>query len=131
MISVRHIQETVAADFGVPMERFLSPCREREVCRPRQYAMLLARELTPHSVTVLGKLFDRDHSTVSTGVRSAQKIVAVSPDIALKLGARALLLTSEPEIAPVSKIVGFASRQAIPFHKGEIDPLVVAPSLAA
>jgi chromosomal replication initiator protein len=98
-ISVRRIQEVIAADFGVDPIMFRSPGKAAEIARPRQYAMLLARELTPLSYPVLGKLFGRDHTTIMAGVRSAQRRRAEDPSLALKLEARALLLRSEPQPA--------------------------------
>jgi chromosomal replication initiator protein len=94
-ISVRRIQELVAADFGVDPILFRSPGKRAQIARPRQYAMLLARELTPLSYPVIGKLFGRDHSTIMAGVRAAQRRVAEDRALALKLGARALMLRSE------------------------------------
>lgn len=106
-ISVRDIQRHVAADFGVDLDTFYSPARHWEVCHPRQYAMLLARELTPLSVTILGRLFGRDHSTVSTGIQSAKKRLANDRNLALKLEARALLLTSERQKDVDGRFIGF------------------------
>lgn len=99
-INVRRIQESIAADFDVSLDLFFSPSRVRPICRPRQYAMLLARELTPLSVTVLGRLFGRDHSTISTGVRSAKRLIANDRDLALKIEARKLLLMCEGHRPP-------------------------------
>ena len=112
-ISVRHIQDVVAADFGVPSETFRSPGKHAEIARPRQFAMLLARELTPHSYPVLGKLFNRDHSTIIAGVRSAQRRISRDRDLALKLEARALLLQCEPQKTVSTSFIGFPPKTGI------------------
>ena len=130
-ISVRHIQEVVAADFDIPVGAMWHPTRERIYSQPRQYAMLLARELTPLSVTVLGKLFDRDHSTICAGVDSARRRVDADANLALKLEARAALLLSEPTAPQVVQIKGFQRSQDDHFHKREIAPLVAEPAIAA
>jgi hypothetical protein len=109
-ISVRHIQDVVAADFGVPAETFRSPGKHAEIARPRQFAMLLARELTPLSYPVLGKLFNRDHSTIIAGVRAAQKRVSSDRNLALKLEARKLLLQCEQQKAVESRFIGFPAK---------------------
>jgi hypothetical protein len=115
-ISVKHIQEVVAADFGIPVGAMWHPTRERMYSQPRQYAMLLARELTPLSVTVLGKLFDRDHSTICAGVDSARRRLAANRNLALKLEARKLLLTSEPQKVVDSRFIGFSPEICEPSH---------------
>ena len=130
-ISVRHIQEVVAADFDIPVGAMWHPTRERIYSQPRQYAMLLARELTPLSVTVLGKLFDRDHSTICAGVDSARRRVAADHNLALRLEARAALLLSEPAKPQVVQIDGFTRSQDDHFHKREIASLVAEPAIAA
>jgi hypothetical protein len=114
-VSIRHIQETVAADFRVPLHTMTMPrpvdryagLNTRPVSQARQAAMLLARELTPHSLPVIGKLFCRDHTTVLFGIRAAKKRVAEDPNLALKLEARALLLQSEPQKSVSSSFIGF------------------------
>ena len=95
-VSVRRIKETVAADFNVRLDLLNSPARQRDIAWPRQYAMLLARELTPLSLTVLGQLFDRDHTTILTGIDAAKKRMTKDRALALRLEARKLLLQSEP-----------------------------------
>jgi chromosomal replication initiator protein len=96
-ISVRHIRDLVAGDFNVAPERLITPSKEWEASHPRQYAMLLARELTPLSYPALGRIFGYDHTTIIHGVRAAQKRVANDRSLALKLGARKLLLQSEAQ----------------------------------
>src|SRR5690348_8199597 len=108
-ITVRHIQETIAADFGIESREMRSPSRRRDFAWPRQYAMLLARELTPLSSVVIGHLFGRDHSTIITGVRRAEERIAKDKDLALKLEARALLIQSQPNISGDTGNVGFSA----------------------
>jgi hypothetical protein len=68
---VARIQKTVAEYYGIPLIEMTSARRSRVVARPRQVAMYLARELTRHSLPVIGKLFgDRDHTTVIHAIRT-------------------------------------------------------------
>jgi chromosomal replication initiator protein len=85
MIRIADIQRAVIHNFRVPEQLFFSPCREKFVAHPRQVAMLLAREFTPHSLTVLGKSFGRDHTTVLHGIGAAQKRLADDADLARKV----------------------------------------------
>jgi chromosomal replication initiator protein len=94
-ILVRHIIEVVADRFGVELGDVRSPARGRNVAWPRQYAMLLARELTPLSLPTLGHIFERDHTTVLLGIRAAEKRAGQDRALSLKLEAIGLLLRSE------------------------------------
>jgi hypothetical protein len=67
---VAHIQRVVAHYFGIPLREMTSARRSREVARPRQVAIYLARELTPFSLPMIGKLFgNRDHTTILYAIR--------------------------------------------------------------
>ncbi len=69
---IRTIQREVAAYYKLPLSYMTSRSNLRTHARPRQVAMYLARELTPHSLTVIGQWFDRDHSTVIHGIRQVE-----------------------------------------------------------
>jgi chromosomal replication initiator protein len=65
------IQCAVANHYEIALVEMRSRNRRRAVARPRQVAMYLARELTPHSLPTIGKHFgNRDHSTVLHAVRA-------------------------------------------------------------
>lgn len=64
-ISIENIQKTVADYYHIKIVDLLSKKRTRNLTRPRQTAMLLARELTSLSLPEIGKAFGgKDHSTV-------------------------------------------------------------------
>jgi len=64
-ISIENIQKTVADYFRIKMVDLLSKKRTRNLTRPRQMAMTLARELTTMSLPEIGNAFGgKDHSTV-------------------------------------------------------------------
>lgn len=64
-ISIDNIQKTVADYYHIKMADLLSKKRTRNLTRPRQTAMSLARELTPMSLPEIGNAFGgKDHSTV-------------------------------------------------------------------
>lgn len=58
------IRRAVAAHYGLTDADMVSHDRHRRLARPRQVAMYLARELTGRSYPELGRMFNRDHSTV-------------------------------------------------------------------
>lgn len=64
-ISIENIQKTVADYYHIKMVEMLSKKRTRNLTRPRQIAMALARELTIMSLPEIGNSFGgKDHSTV-------------------------------------------------------------------
>ncbi len=64
-ISIENIQKTVADYFRIKIIDMLSKKRTRNLTRPRQIAMSLARELTSMSLPEIGNAFGgKDHSTV-------------------------------------------------------------------
>jgi chromosomal replication initiator protein len=64
-ISIDNIQKTVADYYRLKMAELLSKKRTRNLTRPRQMAMALARELTTMSLPEIGNSFGgKDHSTI-------------------------------------------------------------------
>jgi chromosomal replication initiator protein len=83
--SVHEIQRLTAEAFGLSTEDMLSRSARWRLAHPRQVAMLIAHRRTPYSFPRLGRLFDRDHTTIITGIRSAQKRIEGSPELAAKV----------------------------------------------
>lgn len=65
LVSIDNIQKTVADYYRIKMVDLLSKRRTRNLTRPRQIAMSLAREVTTMSLPEIGSSFGgKDHSTV-------------------------------------------------------------------
>lgn len=65
VVTIDDIQQKVATQFNVRVSDMHSPRRAREVARPRQVAMYLAKQLTSRSYPDIGRAFGgRDHTTV-------------------------------------------------------------------
>lgn len=74
-VSIENIQKTVADFYRIKVLDLLSKKRTRNIARPRQMAMLLARELTQLSLPEIGGAFgDRDHSTVLYACRTIEAL---------------------------------------------------------
>ncbi len=76
--TIEVIQDAVCAHFSITREELLSRSRAERLAWPRHVAMYLARELTDHSLPVIGREFGgRDHSTVLNACRRAgDRIIA-------------------------------------------------------
>lgn len=70
-ITLEVIQKTVADYYKIKVADMYSQKRTRAIARPRQVAMWLARDLTPHSLPEIGEAFGgRDHTTVLHACRT-------------------------------------------------------------
>ncbi len=70
-VSVEGIQKTVAEYFKIKMSDMHSKKRSRNIARPRQVAMALAKDLTQMSLPEIGEAFgNRDHTTVLHACRT-------------------------------------------------------------
>lgn len=86
-ITIDEIQRKTAEHYGLKMSELLSQRRAREVARPRQVAMYLAKKLTPRSLPEIGRRFGgRDHTTVMHAVRRIEELRKVDPEIASDVG---------------------------------------------
>jgi chromosomal replication initiator protein len=81
-VSVENIQKTVADYYKIKVSEMYSKKRSRNVARPRQVAMALAKELTQLSLPDIGDAFGgRDHTTVLHACRKIAELKSESPDI--------------------------------------------------
>lgn len=75
LVTIENIQKTVAEYYKIRVADILSKRRNRSIARPRQVAMLLAKELTNHSLPEIGDAFGgRDHTTVLHACRRVKKL---------------------------------------------------------
>ena len=76
-ITVENIQKTVADYFKLKVADLFSKKRTRQIARPRQVAMWLAKNLTSQSYPAIGDAFGgRDHTTVLHAVRTIEALRA-------------------------------------------------------
>lgn len=75
-ITIDEIQRKVAEHYNIRLADMHSARRARNVARPRQVAMYLAKQLTARSLPEIGRKFGgRDHTTVMHAVRKIEEIV--------------------------------------------------------
>ena len=74
-ISIENIQKTVADYYKIKVSDMFSKKRTRNLARPRQMAMALAKEITSLSLPDIGESFGgRDHTTVLHACRKIQEL---------------------------------------------------------
>lgn len=81
-ISIDEIQKQVATHYDVRVAEMFSARRARNIARPRQVAMYLAKTLTSLSYPEIGRRFGgRDHTTVMHAVRSIEGLINTDDSI--------------------------------------------------
>ena len=81
-ISIDNIQKTVADYYKIKVSEMYSKKRTRNIARPRQVAMALAKELTHLSLPDIGEAFGgRDHTTVLHACRKIAALKTTSHEI--------------------------------------------------
>jgi chromosomal replication initiator protein len=81
-ISIENIQKTVAEYYKIKVSEMYSKKRSRNVARPRQVAMALAKELTHLSLPDIGEAFGgRDHTTVLYACRKIADLRSTNTDV--------------------------------------------------
>ncbi len=82
-ITIDEIQRKVAEHYNLRMADMHSARRARNVARPRQVAMYLAKQLTSRSLPEIGRKFGgRDHTTVMHAVRKVEELMEEDAQIA-------------------------------------------------
>lgn len=73
-ININDILYAVGAQFGLTVQELKGTRRSAMIARPRQMAMLIAREALPAlSLPQIAKRFLRDHTTIMHGIKAARK----------------------------------------------------------
>ncbi len=81
-ITIDEIQRRVSDHYRIRQAEMTSARRAREVARPRQVAMYLAKQLTPRSLPEIGRRFGgRDHTTVIHAVKQIEKLRQIDAEL--------------------------------------------------
>jgi chromosomal replication initiator protein len=76
-VTIQEIQKRVAEHWSIRVTEMSSARRSRNIARPRQVAMYLAKQLTQKSLPDIGRHFgDRDHTTVMHAVSRVTALIA-------------------------------------------------------
>ncbi len=81
-ISIRRIQNVVAAQFKVKVDALMARSNARHVLLPRQLAMYLCKRLTKKSYPEIGRQFGgKHHTTVMHSVQKIDRLISSDVDI--------------------------------------------------
>lgn len=86
-ITIENIQKTVADYYKIKVSDMYSKKRSRNIARPRQVAMAMARELTNHSFPEIGEAFGgRHHTTVMHACEEIEQLRLNDQTLARDIG---------------------------------------------
>ena len=93
--SIENIQRTVADYYKIKVSEMYSKKRTRNVARPRQVAMALAKELTQMSLPDIGEAFGgRDHTTVLHACRKIAQLKSTNYEMTVDISSLLKVLRS-------------------------------------
>ncbi len=82
-VSIQEIQKRVCEHYNIKVSEMSSARRARNIARPRQVAMYLAKQLTSKSLPDIGRHFgDRDHTTVMHAVSRVTELMGADAGFA-------------------------------------------------
>jgi chromosomal replication initiator protein len=82
VITIETIQKKVAEHFDIRVADMTSKRRPENIAFPRQIAMFLSRQMTDHSLKLIGEAFGgRDHGTVLHACRLVKDRMEVEPGV--------------------------------------------------
>lgn len=86
--SMMQIKEAVCSHFGLTLNAMHTARRTKDIVRPRQIAIWLSRDLTPHSLPAIGRQFGkRDHTTILSACRRITALMLTDPKISPAIAA--------------------------------------------
>jgi chromosomal replication initiation ATPase DnaA len=91
------IVTAVAAEIGVTREQLLGESRDADSVLARHAAMALSQRLLGYSLPRIGRLMQRDHSTVHSAIRRIGRLAAAQPDLAARLDRVANAITRQQQ----------------------------------
>jgi hypothetical protein len=93
-VTIDEILEAVGATWGLDREALRAPVRARGAAQARAAAAHIARELTGHSITAVGRAVERDVGTLSIGVRRLEAARRKDPELARRVASAVAALRS-------------------------------------
>ena len=84
-VTVEKVLSIVSRKFNVSIEELKGRKRTKEIAFARHVTIYTIRKITDMSLTAIGKVFDRDHSTVMSAVDAVETELKINQELALKI----------------------------------------------
>ena len=84
-VTVDKIFSAIEKKYDVGKAELVGKSRVKDVAQARHIAIYLVRTITEMSLPNIGKLFNRDHSTVISSIDAIEKKISSSPAIEIEI----------------------------------------------
>lgn len=71
-ITAKKIVETVSKKYGIPTDEIYGRKRTKPISNARNVSIYIIRKITSLSLTYIAQIFDRDHTTIMSAIRSVE-----------------------------------------------------------
>jgi len=78
--TIEHILDKCAFAYGLSRADILMKSRTIERVHARQMAMIILKDMTSITLLGIGRIFNKDHTTVIHGIKAMKILIAVYPD---------------------------------------------------
>ena len=85
-VTVERIFSAMTDRYGISRADMVGKKREKAIAEARHVSVYLIREITEMSFPNIGKLYDRDHTTILSSYQKISRRVATDPAFALEIG---------------------------------------------
>lgn len=85
-VTVERIFSAMTDRYGISRADMVGKKREKAIAEARHISIYLIREITEMSFPNIGKLYDRDHTTILSSYQKISRRVSTDPAFALELG---------------------------------------------
>lgn len=84
-VTAKKIVETVSKKYGIPTEEIYGRKRTKPISNARNVSIYIIRKITSLSLTSIAQIFDRDHTTVMSAVKSVNEEIKTNPLIEIEI----------------------------------------------
>jgi chromosomal replication initiator protein len=84
-VTVEKVFSAVYRKYNIKKEDIIGSRRTKEVAAARHIAIYLVRTITEMSLPNIGKIFNRDHSTVMSSIEAAEKRLRLDPILEIEI----------------------------------------------
>ena len=85
-VTAKKIIETVSKKYGIPIDEIYGRKRTKPISNARNISIYVIRKITSLSLTSIAQIFDRDHTTGMSAVKSVEGEIRTNPLLEIEIG---------------------------------------------
>lgn len=84
-ITAKKVIETVSKKYGIPVDEIYGRKRTKPISNARNVSIFIIRRITSLSLNEIAELYDRDHSTILSSIRSVETEISQNPLLEIEI----------------------------------------------